>query len=82
MSGVHVVSVWQWPQNKKMFAATSRISSHLTGETKKCVTHVEMFTVNVVSKEGLDFGRYLYSMNIPDPVKKDNFLKKSYRTKL
>ena len=32
-----------------------------------------MFTVNVVSKEGLDFGRYLYSMNISDPVKKRQF---------
>ena len=48
---------------------------------KKCVTLVEMFTVNVVSKEGLDFGRYLYSMNIPDPVKKDNFLKKKLTNK-
>ena len=48
---------------------------------KKCVTHVEMFTVNVVSKEGLDFGRYLYSMNIPDPVKKDDFLKKKLSNK-
>ena len=40
-----------------------------------------MFTVNVVSKEGLDFGRYLYSMNIPDPVKKENFLKKKLTNK-
>lgn len=48
---------------------------------KKCITLVEMFTVNVVSKEGLDFGRYLYSMNIPDPVKKENFLKKKLTNK-
>ena len=34
-----------------------------------------MFTVNVVSKEGLDFGKYLHLLNIPDPVKKEKFLK-------
>ena len=34
-----------------------------------------MFTVNRVSKEGLDFGRYLHLLNISDPVKRENFLK-------
>ena len=34
-----------------------------------------MFTVNIVSKEGLDFCRYLHLLNRSDPVKKENFLK-------
>ena len=52
------------------------ITSH-RGDKKLCITLVEMFTVNVVSKEGLDFGRYLYSMNIPDLKKK--LTNKNYR---
>ena len=49
------------------------------GMGEKSITLVEMFTIimhhNAVSKEGLEFGRYLHLLNIPDPVKKANFLK-------
>ena len=45
------------------------------GMREKCINLVIKFTINAVSKEGLKFGRYLHLFGIPDPVKKDNFLK-------
>ena len=48
---------------------------------KRCITNVDMFKVNVIDKDGLNFGRYLFSMNISDPVKKEKFLKKTLSNK-
>ena len=48
---------------------------------KQCITQVDMFKVNVISKEGLDFGRYLYSMQISDPAKTEKFLKNKLTNK-
>ena len=51
------------------------------GMREKCITLVEMFTIiNAVSKEGLEFGRYLHLLSIPVAVKKENFLKNEEET--
>ncbi len=48
------------------------------GGGNSCITSVGMFKELITSEDGLMFSRYLYSMNIADPVKKERFLKKQF----
>ena len=47
----------------------------------RCISQVGMFKELVVSEDGLVYSRYMYSMNITDPDKRDRFLKKKLNQK-
>ena len=69
MNGVHVGGcVTMATEQENVCCLESQFIAPHRGD-KQCITKVDMFQVNVISKEGLDFGRYLYSMNIVDLAK-------------
>ena len=47
----------------------------------RCIGNVGIFKELVVNKDGLMYSRYMYSINIGDPDKRNRFLKKKLNNK-
>ena len=77
-SGVHAGYASRWTQRRSTFAATNRISLLRIEES---IGASARFKELVVSEDGLVYSRYMYSMNITDPDKRDRFLKKKLNQK-